>query len=186
MLAKKNVRYHDFESDHQTFNAKARTYGVSSGNVCSGTQNSTYVRSHSETECNGATRPPGHLRAFDLEVFKGQIALPHEVRTWLNVNRENKCIVYCLRTYRGEQVRVHGWIITGPDPDHKLLASFAGRGQKNRSVVDEAIRFLAGNSKHFAVDVICNSEAEVREKYEGAQLKLALANWRLKKKSAGH
>jgi hypothetical protein len=117
-------------------------------------------------------------------MFKGQIALDWRVRNWLDANSETKCIVYCLHTHRGDQVRVHGWIVTGPHDDHELLASFAGRGQKNQSVVDEAIKFLTGNSKHFAVDVICDSETEVRQKYEGEQREFALQLFRQRKKSA--
>ena len=177
----KCVRHHDFVSDHKTFNNKARIYGVSTGNVVSGTQNSTYVRAHSEIECNGFTNPPGHLRAFDLKTFnQPSYSLDWRVRNWLDANREIKCIVYCLRTHRGDNSTVHGWIITSADDNYELLARCDGRGAKNRSVVDEAINFLTGRRHHFSADIICDTEEEVRQRFQGEELEIALEIFRKK------
>lgn len=134
-----------FDSAHKTFNRKVDL--ISTGNVWGSVQTSGYVRPYSEAECNGFTRPPGHLRDFDL---KGFTQMPqHVLRYILSVTENKSVIVYkffhvCNRGYwKGESKTVHGWVITSTGPEYRLLRYFVtGPTWKSESVLLEAIKYI--------------------------------------------
>lgn len=174
----KDVRHHTFESGHVTFDGKAKTYGVSMGNVVSGTQLSGYIRSHSQTECNGNTRDPGHLRNFDLHSFYSY-PIDKRARQWCFDNKNKTVILYCIRHHIGKRRIIHGWLITGGYAQHEFEARFDFGRRKSQRVIDEAIEFLCGDHRPYGADLFCKTEAEVRSAYEpGPALRLALEVFR--------
>ncbi len=180
----KDVRHHTFESGHVAFDRKAKTYGISTGNVVSGTQLSGYIRSHSETECNGKTDyDPGCLRNFDLHSFYSY-PIDRRVSQWCSDNKNKAVILYCIRHHKGEQRIIHGWIITGGHDQHEFEARFDFGRRKSQRVIDEAIEFLCGDRRPYAADILCKTEAEVRSTYEaGPALRLALQVFRSRRAS---
>lgn len=128
-----------FESEHKTFNRCVDL--ISTGNVWSGVQTSSYVRAYSNTECNGFTNAPGHLRDFDL---KGFTQMPAYVRRYiLSVTENESVIVYKFFHQVGGRKTVHGWVVTSRDPEYRLLRSFVtGPTWKSESVLNEAIEYI--------------------------------------------
>ena len=128
-----------FESGHKTFDRKADL--ISTGNVWGSVQTSGYVRAYSETECNGLTSAPGHLRDFDLKGFMG---MPSHVRRYvLSVSQDKSVIVYKFFHCVGNRKTVHGWVVTSTNPEYRLLNSFVtGPTWKSESVISEAIKYI--------------------------------------------
>lgn len=128
-----------FESGHKTFDRQANY--VSHGNVYSNVQTSSYVRAYSETECNGFTRPPGHLRDFDL---KGFTDMPGHVRNYiLHATQNRMVIVYKFFHVANGRKTVHGWVVTSIHPEYRLLDYFVtGPTYKSYSVILEAIKYI--------------------------------------------
>jgi hypothetical protein len=133
------MRMTNFESRHKTFNRYIDC--VSTGNVIGRGQFSSYVRPHSETECNGFEFPPGHLRAHDLQGFH----LTPPVTKWLKQFSETQVILYEFYHYASnDKPIVHGHIIQNSKNPRKLhLFTNPLATQKSASVLEEAARFLA-------------------------------------------
>jgi len=131
-----------FESEHKTFNRQTNL--IDTGNVYSNTQTSSYVRPYSETECNGFTRPPGHLRDFDL---KGFDHMPHRVKCYiLSVTQDRPVIVYKFFHHTNRGRITHGWVITTTAPEYRKLMSFVtGPTWKSESVIAEAIKYITND-----------------------------------------
>jgi hypothetical protein len=129
-----------FKSEHRTFNRKADL--ISTGNVVSNVQKSSYIRPFSETECNGIVNPPGHLRDFDLKPFLTTI--PSGVLKYVeSVSMNKQVVLYRIQHYVGERRVIHGWIVTKDwRENHGLLRCFSNGGRKSRSVIDEAVKYL--------------------------------------------
>jgi len=125
-----------FESGHKTFDRQVDC--ISTGNVIGHVQLSFHIRAYTETECNGFTRPPGHLRAFDLKTWN----LPIRVRDRVLKETEDKSVwLYEFRHWTGNRKIVHGYVITSYD--HRLLAKFlTGPTYKSVSVINEAITYI--------------------------------------------
>ncbi len=129
-----------FESLCKTFN-KQCDY-ISTGNVIGTVQLSFFVRPYNEVECNGFTNPPGHLRDFDLKVWRNR-RTPHVVLDCVKelTNDGKKIILYCFRHWNNGEEVVHGYVIT--DDKHNLLKQFVtGRTYKSYSVIEEATKYI--------------------------------------------
>jgi|GEM_PF-2968270 len=126
-----------FESGHKTFDRQVDC--ISTGNMIGDVQLSFYIRPKVETECNGFSFKPGHLRDFNLSMFK---QLPVVVRQRvLSLTETNGVWLYEFRHWAGEQKIVHGYVITSSD--HQLLAKFiTGPTSKSAQVIDEAITYI--------------------------------------------
>jgi len=130
-----------FESAHSTFNRQTNL--ISTGNIISNTQRGGYVRPYTETECNGFTRPPGHLRDFDLN---GWDRMPGFVRDKVcDLTETEPVILYRFHHYKDDGWLVtDGWVITSTD--HELLwSTVTGPTWKSESVIDEAIKYVTAN-----------------------------------------
>lgn len=134
-------RFERFESEHKTFNRQTDKIGtISTGNVIADTLLGWYIRPFNETKCNGYDFAPGELQQADLKVF---CQLPQFVRRFItDKGKQTKFILYELRHWITSRKIVHGYIIT--DDKHEFLNCFVVQpGYKSRSVISEAIKYLA-------------------------------------------
>jgi len=125
-----------FESGHKTFDRQVDC--ISTGNVLGHVQLSWHIRPYTETECNGFTNPPGHLRAFDLKDWQ----LPQRVRRCVLDQTETRAVwLYEFRHWRGDVKIVHGYVVTSHD--HGLIDYFVtGPTYKSELVIHEAITYI--------------------------------------------
>jgi len=102
---------------HKTFDRQLVC--ASTGNVIGGGQYSNYIRPYTETECNGFTRPPGHLQNFDLQHF----SLSDRLRSLVKKYTQDKSrILYKFYHYNGDTEITHGYVLTeGYDENYKLV-----------------------------------------------------------------
>jgi hypothetical protein len=101
---------------------------------------SSYVRAFNDTECNGIKNEKGHLQEWDLnEGFLKNFA--YCVKEWIrkNVIKEN-IIAYQFRHFNNRKKIIDGYVIT--DNKHRLLKVFYEGNYKNRSAIDEAIKYI--------------------------------------------
>lgn len=130
-----------FESLHKTFNNQCRC--ITAGNQIGDVVISSYVRAFNETECNGIKNPKGHLQEWDLnEGFLKDFA--HYVKDWIRKNVIKESIIaYEFHHYNNHNKIVDGYVITtGANKKHKLLEVWYEGDYKNRSAVDEAIKYI--------------------------------------------
>ena len=127
-----------FESEHKTFNKQCRCIMV--GNQFGDVVLSSYVRAFNETECNGIKNPKGHLQEWDLnEGFL--IDFVYYVKDWIRKHvKKESVIAYEFRHFNNHKKIVDGYVIT--DNKHKLLEAWYCGNYKNRSAVDEAIKYI--------------------------------------------
>lgn len=130
---------------HKTFDRQADCLSV--GNVWGDVQLSSYIRPKTETECNGFSNPPGHLRDFDLKQFKD---LPQNIRRKIvNITDTRYCILYEIRTWgkRGgwdgrRRKTIHGYILTDAKT-HELVEKWAtGPTHKSWMIIENVIPYL--------------------------------------------
>ncbi|NIV28280.1 MAG: hypothetical protein GWN58_01840 [Anaerolineae bacterium] len=132
-----------FESGHKTFDRQVGF--ISPGNVISPHQLSKHVRAYADIHCNGFTRPPGHLRDFDLGWFDST-GLPGHMRRWLKrATQEQGAWVYRFCHFNSDGRRVvHGWVVTSDGPNKTLLRKFyTGPTYKSWWVIDEAAKYVS-------------------------------------------
>jgi hypothetical protein len=128
------------DTGHKTFDRM--TDCVMTGNVYSNVQVSSYIRPHSETECNGHTFKPGELRESDLAPFIRSGA-PRQFLTKIRELTETEsAILYKFRHYVGRREIVHGYALTRAGT-HELIARLTtGATHKSSSVLDWCICYI--------------------------------------------
>ena len=119
---------------------------ITTGNVSSNTQQSSYIRPWTETECNGRTNPEGHLTNFDLQPFR-KYRIPTVIdKIVSDKNRKEPVILYMFHVWSKDQhVLPFCWVVT--DTNHKLLKHFivTRRGEhieKRINAAHEAISYI--------------------------------------------
>jgi hypothetical protein len=138
----------DIHTGHSTFDSQCDI--LTTGNVCANTQWSSYIRAYTETECNGFTNPPGHLRDFDLKPFRAMNIPQHVLDKVLAETQDKSIILYQIRHWQyvkgGEKVRVvHGYILThGANNGHKLIAKmYCGKTIKSYDVINICAEYIS-------------------------------------------
>lgn len=141
----KNPNKMEINTGHKTFDKKCVV--VSTGNVFSQTQTSCYIRPRTETQCNGFTKPEGHLRDFDLHVFtQTKPRIPdHVLKRVLQETETKQICLYRIFHYVGEKRIMHGWILTKSwQEDHELIAVFYTKWRKKTiAVMDEIVQCVS-------------------------------------------
>ena len=139
---------------NKTFNRQ--TSAIISGNHSGNTHFGNYVRGRLATECNGFSNPLGHLRDFDLKLFKEIFCIPrHVLDKVLEVTEsrgeEDSVILYVLfHRLKGygaggyRRRKIHGWVLTeNHDRGHRLIAKFySNYGEKTINVVNTCLPFM--------------------------------------------
>ena len=127
-----------FESLHKTFNRQISM--ITTGNQIGNTVLSSYIRPYNKTECNGFTRPLGHLQEYDLGWIVKEA--PEIVKDWVRQHgREKSFIVYLFFHWRNGTRIIHGAVIT--DSEHNHARTFYLRsGYKSQSIIDEARKYI--------------------------------------------
>lgn len=137
-IAWKNPNKMIFESEHKTFN-KQCDY-ISTGNVCSNVQTSSFIRPYYQLECNGFTNPFGHLQNFDLLNFPEINGyLLNTVKRLTNEN--NGAILYKFFHVSNGTKTIHGYILT--DTKYNYLQLFNhNQSVKSYSVLSECKKYV--------------------------------------------
>lgn len=122
-----------------------QTNCISTGNVVSNTQFSSFVRPFGETECNGTHFHPGELLDFDMKPFK-TYRIPHEVaRILYDKGRDRSMILYLFRTFEGTDPVPFLWVITTKDHKlyyHEVVYSFGQRYSKRFKAAKEILKYI--------------------------------------------
>jgi hypothetical protein len=114
------------DTGHKSFDRQTNV--LMAGNIIANTQFGWHIRPYSETECNGYTFEPGHLRRVDLGYFTH---LPHHVRqAVIELTATEAVWLYQFYHYSGKRRIVHGYLITAKD--HTLLKTIV-TGDRYRS-----------------------------------------------------
>lgn len=131
------------KTPHSTFDRAAnhpeKGY-VGTGNVSSAVQGSHYIRAFCTTECNGFTKTPGQLQAFDLAQFK---RLPWGIRTTVEREaRDRDLILYGFgHSARGRWI-THGYVLTGTY--YRLVRAWVcGPTRKSAGVIEAVTPHIA-------------------------------------------
>lgn len=126
------------ESLHKTFNRQ--TNCISTGAQIANTVYSGYIRSYSETECNGRDFPKGHLQEYDLGWLVKEA--PEEAKNYIRQHgKDRKFILYVLFHWNNGRRIIHGAVITDPDYFHKKTF-YLKNNLKSISVIDEAKKHI--------------------------------------------
>ena len=127
-------------SGHRTFDSQVDI--VSSGNVYSNVQTSSFIRAYNETECNGRNWEPGVLQAADLKLFIERLRIPDYVlKAVREAAKDVDVILYRFCHGRRDNRVTHGWVITSRA--HEVIARFVtGPTSKSERVIDWCIRYI--------------------------------------------
>lgn len=88
---------------------------ITTGNVSSNTQQSSYIRPWMETECNGRTNPEGHLTNFDLHPFRKYGIPPVIDKIVSDKGRKEPVILYMFHVWSKDQrILPFCWVLTAP------------------------------------------------------------------------
>lgn len=133
-------------SSHKTFNRQ--TNCICHGNVWAPTMTGQHVRCKQQTECNGFENPEGHLRDFDLNMFREHNMSP-TIRQIILEATDNKNpkgvwvyhIFHWIRQPYGHKKRIsHGWVIT--TYEHDSIAIHITPNVKCQDVIEHCLPFL--------------------------------------------
>ena len=139
-----------YTTGHKTYDRATHGY-ISTGNVISGGQYSTYVRGYKETECNGIINEPGHLQRFDLDSFTWADSYFREKMRIL-AGGAKSVIAYCIRHYNGDNRMIHGYIIT--DTDYNVLWWRVNNNtNKSYSIMLTAIKAVGDDAKAYYTNI---------------------------------
>lgn len=138
------------DTGHRGFNKQCESLGV--GNVWGTCQFSNYIRSYTETECDGFTFPVGDLQKADLDHFKD---IPSHIRQQVEqMTRNTGGILYEIRhwgrrlPYQDRRQKIiHGYILTAQHNSvipYRHLRTFQLRhGVKSYSIMATAREYVS-------------------------------------------
>ena len=119
---------------------------ITTGNASTNTQQSSYIRPWTETECNGRTNPEGHLTNFDLHPFRKYGIPPVIDEIVSDKGRKEPVILYMFHVWsKHHRILPFCWVVT--DTNHKLVkcAIVTRRGEnmsKRISAAREAVSYI--------------------------------------------
>lgn len=135
-LARLPLAKDEVATSHRGFNNEAnhteRGY-IGTGNVSSGVQRSTFVRSPSTTRCNGRDFPAGDLWSFDMDRFRRTMpkSIIDRVRA---LSEEKDLIVYEFHSpLEGRREKTHGWLVT--DTFYRHIETMCLSGGKSMDIM---------------------------------------------------
>lgn len=120
-----------------------QTNCISTGNVISNTQYSSFVRPWKDTKCNGHDFPEGQLMNFDLQFFSG---IPQSIDEYLrDEKREDSVILYKFSTYKDGRNNPFCWVLT--DRNYKLIkyrviVGYGENSTKRFSAANEVMKYI--------------------------------------------
>ena len=129
------------DTGHKEFDRFCNFIGT--GNVIADGQISSFIRPHSETECNGRTWAPGELQEFDLRPFlETRIISPNIARIVRESAKEQAVILYVFSHFRAGKRVTHGAVVT--DEKHHLFHKFVtGPTRKSEAVIDWCLPYIS-------------------------------------------
>lgn len=116
---------------------------ITTGNVYSNTQTSSFIRPFNETECNGLSYCKGDLMNFDMKEFQ-RFGIPENIREILrNPEREDSVILYMFFVIDKGRVKPFCWVVT--DRNYKLIDTclVVGYGQSYMKRFSAKIEILS-------------------------------------------
>jgi penicillin-binding protein-related factor A (putative recombinase) len=128
-----------FDSLHKTFNKQCNY--ISTGNVYSNVQTSSFIRASSQLECNGFKFDAGHLQDCDMKGFNAWLAY-HQIKHIKELtDLHNGSILYkFFHMSKGVHI-VHGHVLT--DKHYNHLATFMlNESNKSCSVIAECKKYI--------------------------------------------
>lgn len=129
------------DSGFKTFDQQTNV--ISTGNVSSNTQFSSFIRPYNEVKNYGYTGKPGDFLKYDMQWFE---QIPTKMREIIyDKNRENSCILYEFFIHRNGKREVIGHVLT--DGSYKHIASsvnceYGQSYQKRESAINECKKYI--------------------------------------------
>ena len=121
---------------------------ISTGNVISNTQYSSYVRPYNEVKNGGYIGKQGDFLKYDLQFF-GRI--PKFIEDIImDKNRENSVILYQFHVYKNGKKDILGYVMT--DKDHNFIncATMSYFGQKwaykRENAIGETLKYVCNEN----------------------------------------
>jgi len=132
-----------FESPHKTFNKQCTL--ISTGNQIGNVVYSNYIRPYCEVECNGITRPPGHLQNYDLTKNIVGVVPGHIASVVRELGKDMSLILYNFHHWRDDKRVEDGWVLT-TEHDYKLLRVwYVNKHWRAKAAVDEAVKYITNS-----------------------------------------
>lgn len=131
-----------FESPLKTFNRQCRC--ICTGNQICDVVYSNYIRPYSETECNGFTRPPGHLQNYDLTKNIVGDTLPYWIREETRrLTHDDGGILYNFHHWNGGRRVDDGFVLTSRHYEYRLIKVwYINHDWRAQAAVDEAVKYI--------------------------------------------
>lgn len=138
---------------NKTFDeARARSSGLTTGNVLSNVQASQHVRSYRTTRCNGFEFTPCELRRADLESARWlkKLSPLHPVSAYIERHDQEDQYVYQIfhhaRRHDDNSMQVHGWLVTSAGEGQVLLRedNLESKSPHSRGIMDLAEYVIGG------------------------------------------
>lgn len=130
----------EIATGHATFDRQTNI--ISDGNSIANTMIGWHIRSRSETECNGFTSPPGHLRDFDLAPFRSRNMSRHVLKYVLSVTEKSPIWLYEFFHYNSNRRVTHGYVIVAKNGMlmHKFVT---GPTYKSWNIIEECAKYVS-------------------------------------------
>lgn len=127
-------------SEHSTFNSKCDY--IATGNVYSGVQTSSFIRSSGQLECNGTIYPKEHLQNCDLAMISFSTLHARErAKIKELTDLHNGSILYkFFHVSKGVKV-THGFVLTDEEYNH-LRTFMHSQSNKSYSVINECKKYI--------------------------------------------
>jgi hypothetical protein len=136
---------------HVAFDSQTAKGYIGTGNVCSSTQTSSFIRSQKETQCNGYTFPEGQLRSYDLAPFRS-VGLPPVVERAVHAaTGDSQIILYRFHHAAGGKEVVHGYVLTHDGArHHELIRSYVTGPTGKSEAIIQIMASLVSNPPELA------------------------------------
>ena len=129
-----------------------QTVLISTGNVLSPTQHSSYIRPWNEVDNYGYKGVPGQFCKYDMNGFN---QIPEHIRSIIyDEGRETSVILYEFRVWHGnEEKEIIGHVLTtGHDEGykyiaHKVYCPYGCSFYKREKAINEAMKYICDDGK---------------------------------------
>lgn len=133
---------------------KAADGHLFTGNATTNIQTSSYIRAKNTLECNGRINSPGHLRNFDLKLYRPD--LPSYIHSQiLDLTEDDNIILYKIFHWARNIKHVHGYIATYTEKrNHALLRTWqTGHHFTSGRILNAVVEYVANREDYQSISV---------------------------------